>query len=486
MAGRMTTSMELAGVELARAVGVPEHHGDAALRLHGVVTDSRLAAPGEVFFCLRGDIFDGHDFIAAAVDAGAAAVVAAAGEVDAAAFAARHPGVRLLMVPDPLTALGDLAAYWIRRHDVHVVAVTGSNGKTTTKEMTAALLARTFSVHRNHGNFNNLIGVPLTAFEIRREHEFAVLEMGMNRSGEIRRLAEICRPRGVVLTSIAAAHLAGLGSIDAVAAAKGEIFAGLQPGGYAAYNADDARLGVLVERAAAGGTWTPLPVSCREDFPDTAARAAQITAAADGICFNLHLPDGACLPVRLGCWGRHNVGNSLLAAAVAAREGVAPEEIVAGLEAVRPLAGRLQTRVLGSGRTLIDDTYNANPSSVVASLATLDDIRGGRYAVAVLGDMFELGAGELQLHYEVGIHVARIRPDLLVTWGERAREIARGAADAGLPPGAIVAFVPGEDDELVETIRRRAAGEHVILIKGSRGMAMERLLRRLLEAGENP
>jgi UDP-N-acetylmuramoyl-tripeptide--D-alanyl-D-alanine ligase len=337
-------------------------------------------------------------------------------------------------------------------------------------------------VLRNRGNFNNLIGVPLTVLEIRREHEFAVLEMGMNRPGEIRRLAAVCRPRGVILTNIAAAHLEGCGSLAEIAAAKGEVFEYLQDGGYAAYNADDRRLAALVKRQLIGAAWTPLPVSCQSDVPGVAARAARIVADDTGIGFDLHLRD-VCLPVRLGCWGRHNVGNSLLAAAVAAHEGVEPEAIVAGLEAVRPLAGRLQIRVLDNGRTLIDDTYNANPASMAAALAALKDLRGQRYTVAVLGDMFELGETELQRHYEVGAHVARIRPDLLVTWGERALEIGRGAAAEGLPPGAIVSFVPGEEDDLVEIIRRRATGEHVILVKGSRGMAMENLLRRL-EAGE--
>ncbi|MBN2333556.1 MAG: UDP-N-acetylmuramoyl-tripeptide--D-alanyl-D-alanine ligase [Deltaproteobacteria bacterium] len=449
-----------------------------ATALAGVATDSRQVQPGNLFFCLKGDRFDGHDFIPQAVAGGAAAVVVAADEELDRQVACT---TSLLVVDDPLKALGDLASWWLAKTLPKVIAVTGSNGKTTTKEMIAAVLARQWNVHRNRGNFNNLIGVPLTIFDVHQGHQVVVLEMGMNRPGEIARLAAISRPHGVVLTNVAEAHLEGLGSLEAIARAKSEIFAGLREQGYIVYNADDPQVARIVAEAGReyARQWRLMPVTMK-DAAGWSMRAIDIDSQEDGVCFVLESDECERQPIVLPLWGRHNIMNALLAAAVARVEGVSLEDVGRALEGMNSMAGRLCTHLLPSGRIVIDDTYNANPASMMASLETLNEMRGHRYAVAVLGDMFELGSAADQLHYQVGAFAARTKPDLLITYGTRSRELARAAMEEGMPPSAIASFVPGEEAALTALLQQRLVSDHIILVKGSRAMAMDKLVAQLL------
>ena len=447
--------------------------------ISGICTDSRLAKPGHLFFCLQGENFDGHDFIQQAIHSGAVAVVVAASSVNPELLTSTYSNVCFFPVVDTLRALGDLAGWWLKQLDPKVIAVTGSNGKTTTREMVSSVLSRKWEVHCNRDNLNNLIGVPLTIFEVKAHHQIVVLEMGMNCSGEIARLAEISRPHGVVLTNVAAAHLEGLGSFDEVVRAKSEIFSGLRDEGYIIYNADDHRLAELVSRAVEHNqTWDVVSVSL-DVGNDSELRADDIVSVADGMYFVLKT-DSQVQSVALPLWGRHNVMNALLAATVAWREGLSLEDISHGLSNVSLPAGRLSAHVLASGRIVIDDSYNANPASMEASLHTLNEMCAGCYRVAILGDMFELGEDSERFHAQVGTAVSRIQPDLLITYGSRSQVLARSSIAGGMPETAVISFVPGEEDDLLHALHERLVAAHVILVKGSRGMGMEKLVERLL------
>ena len=453
--------------------------------ISGICTDSRLVKSGHLFFCLQGENFDGHDFIDSAIRAGAVAVVASTSSVNREQLTALYPETCFFIVEDTLRALGSLASWWLQRLAPKVIAVTGSNGKTTTREMISRVLSRKWKVHCNRGNLNNLIGVPLTILEVKEHHQIVVLEMGMNCPGELARLAEISRPHGVVLTNVAEAHLEGLGSFDEVVKAKGEIFQGLRDGGYIVYNADDSRLAEMVSSAVKQNrTWEVISVSLGAGR-DSELQVDDIVTVADGMRFVLKTvgtPLKQCLqvPVALPLWGRHNVMNALLAAAVGWREGLTLEEISHGLCELSLPAGRLSAHVLASGRVVIDDSYNANPASMEASLQILNEISAGRYTAAILGDMFELGEDAERLHAQVGMAVSRLQPDLLLTYGPHSRVLAATAIAGGMPEAAVISFVPGEENDLLDALYERLIGEHVILVKGSRGMGMEKLVERLL------
>jgi len=473
--------------QVSQAIGVyhpPLAGGESVIS--GICTDSRLTKCGHLFFCLEGENFDGHNFIQQAINSGAIAVVVAELLVNPDLLTSTYPNVCFFPVVDTLRALGDLAGWWLKHLDPKIIAVTGSNGKTTTREMVSSVLSRKWQVHCNRGNLNNLIGVPLTIFEVKAHHQIVVLELGMSCPGELARLAEISRPHGVVLTNVAEAHLEGLGSIDEVVRAKSEIFSGLRDHGYIIYNADDRRLAELVSRAVKRNqTWEVVPVSL-DSGSDSGLRVDDIVSVADGMRFVLKT-DSEVQPVALPLWGRHNVMNALLAAMVGWREGLSLEEISRGLYHVSLPAGRLSVHVLSSGRVVIDDSYNANPASMEASLYTLNEMCAGRYRVAILGDMFELGEDAERLHAQVGTAVALIQPDLLITYGSRSRVLARSSIAGGMPETAVISFIPGEEDDLLHALHERLVAvstdrqaEHLILVKGSRGMEMEKLVERLL------
>ncbi len=473
---------ELTVGRVAAALGVksPPSGAAAERRLSGITADSRQLRPGNLFICLTGERFDGHDFLPAAASAGAAAAVVAAGRQPE--LAKKVPGLPLLPVPDPLAALGDLASWWLAELGPRVIAVTGSNGKTTTREMLAALLGCRWRVHRNPGNFNNLIGVPWTIFTLQPEDRLLVLELGMNRPGEIARLAAICRPAGVVLTCLAAAHLEGLGDLEGVAAAKAEVFAGLTPDGYVVYNADDRRLAAMVAAAAAGRSWSLLPVSAAGD-PAATVRALAVRPRADGSDFVLEIA-GTAVPTALEMPGRHQLSNALLAAAAAWKEGLDLAVLGKALPRLSPVAGRFRVSSLPGGGRLIDDTYNANPASMRAALAALEELAAGGFRAAVLGDMFELGPAARDLHREVGRFAARQKLDLLLSYGPLAAELAAAAVAAGIPAPRVHRFQPGEEAELCSLLAASLPADGVVLVKGSRGMAMEKIVHRLQAAAE--
>jgi UDP-N-acetylmuramoyl-tripeptide--D-alanyl-D-alanine ligase len=433
---------------------------NARAAVTGISTDSRSVRPGELFVPLRGEKFDGHDFLAQAVRRGAAACLS---EEVIAGFP-----VPVIQVADTLRALGDLAAACRRDFGGPVVAVTGSSGKTTTKEMLASILAETAPGLKTEGNFNNLVGLPLTLFRLEPEHRWAVLEMGMSARGEIARLAEIAVPDVGVITNIGPAHLETLHGLDGVARAKGELFAALKAGGTAVINADDARVAQL---PVANGVRRLLYGFA----PEAEIRAEEVAVTGATVSFRLLLASGAW-PVRLAVAGRHNVCNALAAAAAAVALAVSPEAIVRGLQAFRGGHGRMEVVDLGHGTVLIEDTYNANPLSVRAALMALDEMGGSGRRIAVLGDMLELGAEAVNLHRQVGAAAAQ-HCDLLLLLGAMAAETAAGARQQGLPADRIK--IVASHAEAVERLRALLQPGDRLLVKGSRGMQMEKVAAAL-------
>lgn len=445
---------------IAAVTGGQILHNGADLVVRGYSTDSRTLQPGELFIPLRGERYDGHDYLAQAVRNGAAACLSE--EVVAGLT------IPVIQVRDTLKALGDLAAAVRQRFAGPVIGVTGTSGKTTTKEMLAAILALTGPGLKSAGNFNNLIGVPLTLFGLLPEHRWAVIEMGMSARGEIARLAQIAAPQIGVITNVGAGHLENLGGISGVARAKGELFIALPSGGIALVNADDAEIGRL-----------PLANGVRRVLfgtnPEAQVRASGITAVEGAVHFTLHLPEGTT-PVELPVPGRHNVQNALAAAAAAWSLGVPSADIAAGLASFRPCPGRMELVELPDDILILEDSYNANPLSMRAALDALYDLgRPGR-RLAILGDMLELGPTARELHHEVGALVAE-RADWLLTLGELSREIAAGAIAAGLPRERV--FCADTAEALSARLRELLKPGDRLLVKGSRGMRMERITAQL-------
>ena len=449
--------------EIARATGGIVY-GDAAGGASGVSTDSRQAGAGELFVALRGERFDGHDFIAAAANRGVKLILAESSWLAANAAPA---GTTVVAVPDTLRGFGELAAYHRRRFAIPVAGVTGSNGKTTVKEMLAAILLFTGPGLKTAGNLNNLIGVPRMLLQLKEEHRWAVLEMGMSEPGEIDRLAGMAAPQVGVITNAFSAHLESMGSVEAVAGAKGELFLRLPAGGCAVYNADDPLISRLPQP----------PGVKRLSF---GLHGADVSACEvenrgrQGQKFTLLLR-GERLPVRLKALGLHNVANALAAAAAATAMEIPPDLIRAGLEKFTPYDKRFSLEEL-DGIVLIDDSYNANPASMRAALATLADIREDCRAIAVLGDMLELGEIAGEAHREVG-KLAAACVERLYVMGGMAETMADGARESGLPAGDVIVAADHEKilADLLETVNR---GDF-ILVKGSRGMGMDRVAEGL-------
>lgn len=433
----------------------------------GVSTDSRSLRAGDLFVPLRGPRFDGHDFMAQAVQSGAVACLSE--EVIAGL------PVPVIRVTDTLWALGDLAAAVRQAFDGPVVAVTGSSGKTTTKEMLAGILALRGEGLKTEGNFNNLIGLPHTLFRLEADHHWAVLELGMSARGEIARLAEISRPDIGVITNVGPAHLETLHNLQGVARAKGELFAALPAGGTAVINGDDPR---VLQLPVANGV-RRLIYGCGSDAE---VRAEDIAVDGHGTHFCLLLA-GESWPVHLSVPGRYNVHNALAAAAAAHALKVGGAQIVEGLEAFRSCAGRMAVAELASGATLLEDFYNANPLAVKAALSALDEMPGSGRRIAVLGDMLELGDAASEMHRQTGLDASKC-VDLLILLGERAEDTAAGARQGGMPPQSV--WVVKSHDEAVQLLAGILRPGDRVLVKGSRGMTMEKICNALRASDGRP
>jgi UDP-N-acetylmuramoyl-tripeptide--D-alanyl-D-alanine ligase len=452
--------------ELARDCG-GTLQGDASQLVNGISTDTRSLEPGALFVAIAGEHFDGHRFVDEAVARGARALLVSR-EIAA-------PGdTGVIRVADTVEALGALARARRERFAGPVVAVTGSNGKTTTREMCSAILeAAGHRVHRSPGNFNNEIGLPLSILGLEDHDTALVVELGMNHPGEIDRLGAIASPSVGAITQVAPAHLGPVGSIDAIATAKGELLERIRPDGVAVLNADDGR--VMAQRSRFAGRALTFGASERADV-----RALGIETGGCVTRFRLQAA-GRRTEVSLAAPGRHQVWNALCAAAAAWGAGVSEAELGetarAGLERFRPVSGRLVSRMTPSGVHVLDDTYNANPVSVEAALRALDEIAGAARRVAILGDMLELGPEAVALHEQTGEVAARSGVDVLIGVGELSRHTAAAADREGV---AEVASVPdaAAASELAATIVH--AGD-AVLVKGSRGMRLESVVRTLIE-----
>jgi UDP-N-acetylmuramoyl-tripeptide--D-alanyl-D-alanine ligase len=435
---------------------------NGSLTIDGVSTDSRTIRPGEIFWALPGDRHDGHDFVHQAVARGARAAVVQAGR-------ARGIGVNaapLLCVDDTKWALGQFAAYYRRTCSATVIAVTGSVGKTSTREAIYSVLSRQWVGVRSMKNFNNDIGVPLSLLQLEPAHQFAVIELGASRAGEIARLTELAAPQFGVLTSIGATHLEGFGSIEGVARAKSELIVGLGARGIAILNADDLRIQVIGQSARRGVLWYGI----NEDPYWLIASAKKITAVGESVTFRL---DGG-LMVRLSVPGRHQVYAALAAVAVGRWMGMSDREIVAGLSTYRPASMRCQVERHGRV-TVINDAYNASPPSMVVALEMLSTwpVTGRR--VLVCGDMLELGRYGPELHRQLGEDIAR-RPAIsrCVAVGPMCVLLVDAARRAGMSASQIVHCET--IDEVSEILSRTICDGDVVLLKGSRAMQLDRAI----------
>lgn len=451
-----------------RLLGGPHVDGFRAIS-----TDSRTVEPGDLFVALVGTAFDGHRFLEEAARRGAAGMVVS-----------REPEVALpvavVRVKDTQKALGDLAHY--RRLGIpglNVVAVTGSCGKTTVKEMLAAILSLAGPVLKTRGNFNNLIGLPLSLLPVSFHHRFAVLEMGMNAPGEIGRLTKIAAPDVALITNVKEAHLLGLHSIEGVAGAKAELFEQAGPTAKLVVNLDDP----LIRKIAGRFSQQKITFGTARD---AMVRATHLSARGkEGMSYTLHLP-GLKKRVRSRTIGRHNVTNGLAAAAAALALGIGFETIVEGLEGFTAPRERMELRELPGGVVLLYDVYNANPGSVVAAIEAVHEGRGKHAAsVAVLGDMLELGEAAALLHQKIGRVAQQHGFSALLAVGEFAADTVQGARLAGMSVARSTACTTKKEviDHLLAMIRSGGlkAGDW-LLLKGSRGMRMEEVAAGLDDA----
>lgn len=458
--------MTMKGTDLLKACRGELLQGDPGQNISGFSIDTRTMQRGDFFVPLRGDKEDGHRYLPGAVTAGACG-----------SFCAHRPppGIPphflLIGVPDVLAALQRAAAFHRRRHSLPLIGVTGSSGKTTTKDFIAGVLSVRMKVLKTEGNLNNEIGLPLTLLRLDQSCRAAVLEMGMSAPGEIARLAELAAPEIGVITNIGEAHLEMLGSREAIAAAKEELLLAMGERGTAVLLADDPRLREMGARFG-GRVYT-------YGFTGGDVRVTSFTLHGESSHFEVRFPGGERERFDLPLPGRHLVSNALAALTVGYLLGISRPEMRAGLRQSRITGGRLELFTNRAGIRIIDDSYNANPDSVRAALEVLRELAGAR-SIAVLGDMLELGPAEIELHREVGRFAADCGIGALVTVGRLGAEIATGAAAAGLTAVAC----PGHD-AAVEAVRQmEPQAGWCVLVKGSRGLRMESVVNRLMDKPE--
>lgn len=467
--------------QIASLCGAAQKGGSRELLLTGIMTDSRAVGSGELFVPIVGENFDGHDFAQAAAAAGAKAMLWQRGKEMPEDLVAA--GMPFLLVKDTLAALQKLAAGYRSELMTRIVAITGSNGKTTTKDMTAALLSTQYRVLKTKGNLNNEIGLPLTLLSMDEDTEVAVLEMGMSGFGEIALLTDIAQPDVAIVTNIGESHMEHLGSRAGIAKAKLEIKGGLAEGGVLLYNGDEPLLAAELERLGppegvqlrtfglgSGNLWT----------------AADIELDAAGSSFMV-LQGGvpsSVGTVRVPVPGRHNISNALAAIAAARIFGVPASAIASGFASLKLTSMRLEKVEAFNGAAMLNDAYNASPTSTRAAIDLVAGLSGYSRRWLVLGDMLELGPDEAAMHGEVGAYIASGKAEALLTYGPLSEHTHRAALQS-LPEAASEGLVRHFDskDELAAWLRERLLPQDLVLVKGSRGMAMEQIVQALTEEG---
>lgn len=428
--------------------------------IESITTDSRQAAEGCLFVAVKGERVDGHDFIPSVFEKGAACVVCEREP--------EHPSGSWIQVKSSLQAIKDMAEFYRKQLDIQVVGITGSVGKTSTKEVIASVLSEKYRVLKTLGNFNNELGLPLTVFRLREEHQIAVLEMGISDFGEMHRLSKIARPDVCVITNIGQCHLEYLKDRDGVLRAKSEIFDFMQPEGRIVLNGDDDKLSVVQEVKGVKPLFFGVE-SGREIYADEIE-----PRGLKGIRCRIHAGEES-FGVQIPIPGFHMVLNALAATAVGISMGLTTEQVKSGIEKLQSLGGRFHMIEKGD-MLIIDDCYNANPVSMKASLDVLKDAE--RRTVAVLGDMFELGENEASLHREVGVYAGEKGINLLICTGELSSHMAEAAIRAG--GCETVVHVPNLE-RLMEVLPRLVQGDDTILVKASHGMHFEKVVELLSE-----
>ena len=462
--------MSLSVEEILKATEGRLVQGKRGVFFEGVSTDSRTIREKELFIALRGIRFDGHAYALEALDKRAAGVLIE--ETRVGDF--RWNGYRsqtVIAVKDSLQALGDLARARRRRYGTPLVAITGSNGKTTTKEMIAGCLGTRLPILKTKGNFNNLIGLPLTLLALTEREKVVVLELGMNVVGEIRRLTEIAEPDIGLNTNIQRVHLEGVGSLERLTEEKGELFRGVKREGTIVVNRDDPRVVELAKEFPGQKITFGM-----EGRADVEAKKIDLTRA--GTSFRLVAGDEET-EVILPAFGRHFVMNALSAVAVASLFKIDLKDVKTALEQFRPYAMRMEMIPLPEGKTLINDTYNANPVSMGLALEVLVAMKGKGRAIALLGDMLELGSFSEEAHRQLGEKISELPIDFLMMLGEKGELVVESAVHHGFPVGR-VRRVKDHSEALLALNEVTQEGDW-ILIKGSRGMAMEKIAERLQE-----
>lgn len=444
--------------EVVQVTGA-ESNSDAEIFFDGVTTDSRKVPAGSLFVGLKGEHFNGELFAKDAVNKGAIAVL-----VSKTANAKRLPESVVLKVDDTLTAYQQIAGAWRNRFDIPIVAVTGSNGKTTTKDLTAAALSGLGHVQKTSGNFNNEVGVPMTLLELKEKHNAAVVEIGMRGLGQIESLAEIVKPTIGIVTNVSEAHIELLGSIENIARAKGELVEAIKSGGTIILNADNPHTAEMKNLAGEGvnvvtyGIENPADVSAKDVLIGSVS--TEFTLCYRGETFDFEIP----------MLGRHNVSNALGAIAAGFTCGLDAEEIQRGISTLTTTKMRFEV-IRRDGLTIVNDAYNASPASMRVAIKTTSEIYGGRL-IAVLGDMLELGEISEAVHREIGAELVENKFDTLITLGEFGKFIAAGARDAGLKN--VYSFDTHEDaaKKILELVR----DGDTILFKASHVMHMEKII----------
>lgn len=437
-----------------------------------ISTDSRVSTEKGLFFALSGEKFDGHNFINQAIDNGNIGIVIRKDMFESvkSQMGKRFQETTIFAVPDTLRALGDLAAAYLRSKKSKRIGITGSCGKTTTKELLAAMLSVNHKTLKTDGNYNNLIGLPLTAFRVNSDIEFAVLEMGMNAFGEIKRLTEIAAPNIAIITNVREAHLEGVGSIQGVLKAKWELFENSPEDCVCIINLDEE---MIADKAH---SLNRKKITCSKKKDADVSLQSEPVVNLDHTEFKLRV-GGKSISIKLNLSGAHNIDNLLLAAAAAFAAGLSVEEIKAGAESINPVIGRMNLKRLSS-IILIDDSYNANPSSMESALRFLSSQDSGQ-RIAVLADMLELGVDSYNLHQRIGELIASLgNIDALILLGRDVSAIKEGAIRAGYSQDKI--FMAISHSDAVSIVKKVARNQALVLVKGSHSMHMEKIVEELM------
>ncbi len=463
--------------DLARAIPESRSLGDTNVRWKNISIDSRTITPGDLFFALKGEKYDGHQFIGDVCKKGASGIVLEKN------FYASHKSFfdacksPLLLVENSLVALQQWARYYHSLYNPFDICITGSNGKTTTKEMIAHLLKLNYHLLKSQGNYNNEIGVPLTLLALKSHHNVLVMEMAAQKVGEIKELTNIVKPDIAVITNVGEAHIGLFGTKNNIAREKSEIIIALKENGTAILNRDDFYFDYFCERIS-----PDIEVIDFGFHPKARVRAENIKQKKDsGIHFDLILEGNETHHVFIPLLGKFNVYNALAAICVAVKINIPVESIIRRIASFKGLHMHMEYRVFGRGITLVQDYYNANPTAMKEALSSVECISGGRFKVAVLGDMLELGDQTMDYHREVGRFAAQLSFNMIIGFGKYGIIIGQGAEKEGMKKENIYHF-HGEDKEKLAThLEDTVPDNSIVLLKGSRNMQMEEIVRYWLE-----